>query len=195
MSTILLAALAVLGAPAAELSSATDSSATKAEARPYHVINGEIRTAMRAEATAEGPQERHQAIRALCDLHSELVAHPRFPQSDTLQQYRVRVTRRLVRVKRSLESEIERARDSVDESVKVGSDLDGALGGGAVMEDHGQELVDLIQRTISPDFWDVVGGPGTIVYFRQRQVIVVRATGEVHGNMGRLVRDLRAAGQ
>lgn len=194
MSTILLAALAVLGAPAAEVSPATDSSASNAEPRPYHVIDGEIHTALRAEATAEETQERYQAIRSLCELHDELIAHPRFQQSETLNQYRNRVSRRLVRVLESLESEIEKARDSADESVKVGSDPDGALGGGAVMEDHGQELVDLIQLTIAPQHWDVMGGPGAIVYFRQRHVIVVRASGEVHGNLGRLVGDLRAAG-
>lgn len=194
MSTILLAALAVLGTPVAE-SSASDSSAATAEARPYHVINGDIRTALRTEATADEQQEREHAIRSLCNLHGELVAHPRFPQSETLQEYRAHVSRRLVRVKESLESEFDQASYSVDKSETIGSNSVGALGGGAGREDHGQALVDLIQRTISPDFWDVVGGPGTIVYFRQRQVIVVRATGEVHGNLGRVIGDLREAGQ
>lgn len=194
MSTIMLAALAVLGAPTVE-SSASESSAATSQARPYHTINSDIRTALRAEATAEEKQEREQAIRSLCDLHGELVAHPRFPQSETLQEYRDHVYRRLVRVKESLESEIDQASDTVDKSETIGSDPGGARGGGATREDHGQELVDLIQRTISPDFWDVVGGPGTIVYFRHRRVLVVRATGEVHGNVGRIVGDLRAAGQ
>ena len=70
----------------------------------------------------------------------------------------------------------------------------GALGGGAGTGDYGPELVALIERTINPAFWDVVGGPGTIVYFQPLQCLVVRATSEVHGNLGGLLGGLRAAG-
>jgi hypothetical protein len=69
-----------------------------------------------------------------------------------------------------------------------------ALGGGAVPGDHGRELVALIERTINPAFWDVVGGPGTIMYYPPLQCLVVRATSEVHGNVGGLLGGLRAAG-
>jgi hypothetical protein len=70
----------------------------------------------------------------------------------------------------------------------------GAFGGGAGTGDYGPELVALIERTINPAFWDVVGGPGTIVYFQPLQCLVVRATSEVHGNLGGLLGGLRAAG-
>jgi hypothetical protein len=70
----------------------------------------------------------------------------------------------------------------------------GAFGGGAGAPDWGPQLVALIERTINPAFWDVVGGPGTIVYYQPLQCLVVRATAEVHGNVGGLLGGLRAAG-
>jgi hypothetical protein len=59
----------------------------------------------------------------------------------------------------------------------------GARGGGTAF-DYGPALVDLIQRTIVPDFWDVNGGKGTIVYYRPLLCLVVRATSEVHHRIG-----------
>jgi hypothetical protein len=55
-------------------------------------------------------------------------------------------------------------------------------------------LVDLIERTINPAFWDVVGGPGTIFYYAPLQCLVVRATTEVHENLGGFVGNVRAVG-
>ncbi len=69
------------------------------------------------------------------------------------------------------------------------------FGGRAVPPDFGQDLVDLIEQTINPAFWDVNGGPGTIVYYAPLRCIVVRATSEVHGNVGGLIGGLRAAGK
>ena len=69
----------------------------------------------------------------------------------------------------------------------------GGAAGGGVVGDYGQDLVDLIQRTISPRFWDVNGGPGTIVYYRPLHCLVVRATGEIHGQVGGLADGLRDA--
>ena len=71
----------------------------------------------------------------------------------------------------------------------------GGAAGGGVVGDFGPDLVDLIQRTISPRFWDVNGGPGTIVYYRPLYCLVVRATGEIHGQVGDLADGLRAAGK
>jgi hypothetical protein len=67
-----------------------------------------------------------------------------------------------------------------------------AFGGAAGPPDYGTALVDLIQQTIVPDFWDVNGGPGTIVYFRPLMCLVVRATSDVHHQLGGTVGALRA---
>lgn len=69
----------------------------------------------------------------------------------------------------------------------------GARGGG--IRDDGQALVELIEATINPKFWDVNGGPGSIIYFAPLRCLVVRATDEVHQNVGGVVGALRAAGQ
>ncbi len=66
----------------------------------------------------------------------------------------------------------------------------GARGGGGAF-DYGPSLVDLIQRTIVPDFWDVNGGPGTIVYYRPLMCLVVRATSDVHHRIGGAVGAIR----
>ncbi|MHC4403035.1 MAG: hypothetical protein ACYTG0_25520 [Planctomycetota bacterium] len=69
------------------------------------------------------------------------------------------------------------------------------FGGGAMLApDNGQQLVDLIHQVIQPDFWDVHGGPGSIYYWRPWRILVVRATGEVHGDVGDALKQLRRAG-
>ena len=76
---------------------------------------------------------------------------------------------------------------------QVSADRGAALGGGAV-NDHAQQLIELIQRTIRPNSWDVHGGQGSMFYFRPLMALVVRATSEVHGDVGGLLRALRRAG-
>lgn len=71
----------------------------------------------------------------------------------------------------------------------------GSFGGAAAPSDLGPALVELIQRTIAPEFWDVNGGPGTIVYFAPLRVLVVRATSEIHHRIGGAVGGLRRAGR
>lgn len=66
--------------------------------------------------------------------------------------------------------------------------------GGDMVADNGRGLVELIQRTIRPEHWDVNGGPGTIVYFAPLRCLVVRASGEIHEGVGGLIDGLRAAG-
>ena len=70
-----------------------------------------------------------------------------------------------------------------------------ARGGGAVAQDFGQELIDLIQNTISPASWDVNGGQATLFYYQPVFALVVRAPAEVHANLGDMLDGLRAAGK
>lgn len=67
----------------------------------------------------------------------------------------------------------------------------GIAQGGAARGDYGQVLVELIRQTISPEFWDVNGGPGVILYYRPGHALVVRATGDVHARIGGTVDALR----
>ena len=76
---------------------------------------------------------------------------------------------------------------------QVGVAGDGRAGG-AGQDDDGQELADLIQVVISPDFWDANGGPGAIFYFQSQHALVVRATTQTHEDVANLLEALRRAG-
>ncbi|HRX81567.1 MAG TPA: hypothetical protein P5307_21005 [Pirellulaceae bacterium] len=201
--------LVALGADGVESSS---------ELRPYHEISRELRETLRLEATAHTNTSRAAAIYQLTVLYSELKRDPRLIESETLTSYKNRLWGRLTHIKKDLEREFARAdapntepTQSVDE-VMLGvteslsliasstggpahllSQVRGAGGGGAV-PDYGPGLVALIERTIAPEFWDVAGGPGTIVYYAPLRALVVRATTEVHRDIGGVLGGLRAAG-
>ncbi len=197
----------------------------QAAVRRYAEINQDVSSAMRAEATATTPEERAAAVRRMTEVYREILADPRLAQSETLKSTKAKLWSRLTRVQRDLEREAERrakeaGQSSADpealEAVRVAaSELagqvslmnytlggpnfvweqsGGAFGGGRV-NDHGQELIDLIQRTIKPNTWDVAGGPGSIFYYQPLMALVVRATSEVHDNVGGLLGALRRAGQ
>jgi hypothetical protein len=100
----------------------------------------------------------------------------------------------LAAVADSMAAQVSYLHDTMGGPSYVFSQSGGALGGGMV-NDHSQELIDLIQRTIQPDHWDVNGGPGSMFYYRPLMALVVRATSEVHGNVGGLLEALRRAGQ
>lgn len=76
---------------------------------------------------------------------------------------------------------------------RIFSQASGAFGGGAI-GDYGDDLVNLIQRTIDPEFWDIVGGPGSIMYYRPLHALVITATSEVHESIGGSLDALRKAG-
>ena len=54
------------------------------------------------------------------------------------------------------------------------------------VQDYGPALVNLIKTTISPEFWDINGGPGVIVYYPPLRLLVIRATSEIHHQIGGL---------
>jgi len=57
--------------------------------------------------------------------------------------------------------------------------------------DYGPDLVDLIHAVIQPSTWDVNGGPGSVVYYRNFRVLVVTAPSDVHSEIGNLLGQLR----
>ncbi len=160
----------------------------------------------------------------MCDLYGELAADPRLEGSDVLKGYKAKVWSRLTRIQRELEQRVAREsggssgrKPSEAETQAIreataslasqmsysGSTMggpsyvlahSGAAFGGGTVSDHSQELIELIQRTISPKSWDVNGGPGSMFYYRPLMALVVRATSEVHGDVGGLLEALRRAG-
>jgi hypothetical protein len=69
-----------------------------------------------------------------------------------------------------------------------------AFGGRPGSADYGEELVELIEKTIAPETWESAGGNGSIYYFYPLKVLVIRQTGEVHGHTSGLLDGLRRAG-
>jgi len=49
----------------------------------------------------------------------------------------------------------------------------------------------LIHAVVQPRTWDVNGGTGSVVYFRNYRVLVVTAQSEVHSEVGDLIGQLR----
>lgn len=63
-------------------------------------------------------------------------------------------------------------------------------GPGGAPRSNAQDLIDLIQNTIAPESWDVMGGPGTIMYWEPGFALVIRQTDDVHEQIGGLRRVL-----
>lgn len=199
--------------------SAEDTPSTRA----FQEISDEMHDLLRAEATARTQEERAEAVKGICRLYSEIMADPRLEDSDTLKSYKGKLWSRMTRVRDRLERELDREADSArrryapeelaaleQAGVQLASQINqihatmggpayffdqtgGAFGGGMVM-DHSQELIDLIQRTIKPDHWDVNGGPGSIMYYRPVMALVISATSEIHNDIGGLMQAMRRAG-
>lgn len=74
------------------------------------------------------------------------------------------------------------------------NEVRGSHGGGAI-PDYGPDLVSLIESTIAPSFWDTVGGPGSIVYYKPLHALVIRATSDVHHQIGGVLGAVRAVGR
>ena len=62
-------------------------------------------------------------------------------------------------------------------------------------QDAGEDLVGLIQKTIAPSSWDVNGGPGSIRYWRPTHALVIRATEDVHEQIGGVLGQLHRGQQ
>jgi hypothetical protein len=181
MEAVLLVALVLVAPPACSDGPPQRGSSAVGQRR-YHQIDLDVRAWLKRESQARTREQRTTAIRNLARLYEEIRRDPRLPTSPTLQEYRVRVRSRLLRIRNELQRDLS------------GDRKRGARGGRAGPPDWGAALVSLIERTIAPDFWDVHGGPGTIVYYRPLHALVVRATDDVHGRVGRVLTDLRAAG-
>ncbi|HEX5104919.1 MAG TPA: hypothetical protein VFV87_13960 [Pirellulaceae bacterium] len=217
MASWLLVLAAACGAEGAE-------SGARGELRGLHEYHNQISDLFKREVQAKEPGTRAVVIHEMCDLHREIVSDERFTTSDKLKEYRGKLWSRLSKIKTELKQQLAReaktnkqpledvallesadpaavaAADSLASSLSLLDQTQGGpgyllgYGGRAQIDANGQSLIELIERTINPAFWDVVGGPGTIMYYAPLQCLVVRATSEIHGNVGRLADDLRAAG-
>lgn len=76
-------------------------------------------------------------------------------------------------------------------AVKTSKSQSAEYGGpGGAPRSNAQDLIDLIQNTIAPESWDVMGGPGTIMYWEPGFALVIRQTDDVHEQIGGVPRML-----
>jgi hypothetical protein len=152
----------------------------------------------------------------LVDLYREMAANPKRDTSLVLKQLGLRLRSRLEKISDHIERQVARAnRDVKKDALPALRDPESTVlaqqlpvpGGAAPAPggqpaaapgtpggfDYGPDLVDLIQRTISPGTWDINGGNGSIVYFSPLRVLVVSAPGTVHDQIGDVLGQLRAA--
>lgn len=165
-----------------------------------HEVRSTVRLVLTREAAAATPDERAAAVRDLSTLYLALARDAEMARAERLK-LKAKMYSRLISIQQELARDLERRKEAGDYPIAVaapdeaqqptGEEVD-ARGGGAV-RDYGETLVELIQKTIAPEHWDVNGGPGSIVYWPNLQVLVVRASGEGHGRVGGLFDGLRAA--
>ncbi len=55
----------------------------------------------------------------------------------------------------------------------------------------GEQLVEVILKTIKPDSWEENGGRGTIIYWGTQRYLIITQTDEVHEQIGGLMGQLR----
>jgi hypothetical protein len=211
VNTCLFVVLAVVG----------QSSDSAREPREIHVIRREVSDLLRAESNAATDAERGRTVRRLAEVYLEIVGDERFTSHPTLQQQRNKVWTRLTRIRDELKrrrgSEARTPREPSPDDEQGQHELAGSLaahlhlasqtmggpsavfaeaaGGGAIVDDYSEELIDLITNTINPSHWNINGGPGSIAYYRPAMALVVRASSEVQGRVGDVVGGLRDAGR
>ena len=174
------------------------------EGRAFHEIEKNIASALRLESAATIPTQREAAVLQLTELYREIMTDQRLLTSPTLNNYRIKVRARLLKILKSMEYSA-RHKTTNEYSGQTSSLLDtlhrhllrssAALGGANRMlqgnaaqgvRDYGPALVNLIKTTISPKSWDINGGPGVIVYYPPLRLLVIRATNDIHYQIGGL---------
>ena len=101
MSTFVLLVLVAVGS---EQSAAEE----RPDPRRFAEISEDMRTVLRAEATAKTQTQRGAAVRQLAKLYREILQDPRLETSDTLKSYKSKIWSRLTRIKSDLQREIDR---------------------------------------------------------------------------------------
>jgi hypothetical protein len=175
-------------------------------------LRAAVSDALRREATTQGA-EHDQAVRDLTDLYQHLKQDQQLPEPERKQrlgQIRYRLKDLADLLERHTGAKASPAAGGVAQRDSILGQMMPALGGAgagnsaASGQPRGaqagtlpgepqaaEQLIDLIQNTIAPDTWDVRGGPGTMMYFPPAKVLVIRQTGEVHGQVRDLSRQLR----
>ncbi len=175
-------------------------------------LRAAVSDALRREATTQGAKH-DQAVRDLTKLFQQLTKDQQLPEPERRQRlgqirHRLKDVAELLERHTGAKSASAGAGKAMQRGDILGQMMP-ALGGAgagnaAASQPRGaqagtlpgeveaaEQLIELIQSTIAPDTWDVRGGPGTMMYFPPSKVMVIRQTGEVHGQVRDLSKQLR----
>jgi hypothetical protein len=208
---VLLYSLAAIGAEP----SGTESKLATSTTAALKELREEVRAAIKASDRVT-KENRDQAVRRLVDVHRRIQASTATgDERDRLEQ---RVEARLAHLADMIQRQMAReaaapnVRPAGERAVLAQQGLPrqgfpqprfapnaAAFGFGPNRQggfqqqpaDHGQDLVELIQRTIAPSSWDVNGGQGAIVYFSPLRALVVRNRSEIHEQLGDVIGQMR----
>lgn len=176
-----------------------------------------LRKLLKSEATSRETKTHPDAVVELCDFCAAMRSDSRYATSSVLRGFAAQGRRRLIEVRRFLllqlkKNKIEKPANfnenlaqlerllaqqaSQSESQPSSTTVQtrtpeppnvAARGPGP---DNGWMLVELINRTIRPDFWAPQGGPGVVQYYSLQRALVVRATTQAHEDIAALLRAL-----
>lgn len=185
---------------------------TQTPVRSFISYDKDISAFLRNEAIAETEFEHAAAIRDLCTLAIEIRYDRRFERSARMQVLMKRIRSRLDKIAKKEAKRINRLEtndiqllaqevsleDSIDDMLSDNLELSGfatggplaffsqthGANGGGIIRANADDLIRLIQSTISPSFWDVNGGVGTIQFYAPLNALVIRATEDIHYRIG-----------
>jgi general secretion pathway protein D len=171
-------------------------------------LRAAVRDALRREATTKGAKH-DQAVRDLTELYQQLRQDQQLPEPERKQRlgqirYRLKDLAELLERHTGAKS----SRDMSPANDVLGQAMAAPFNGGAATRaagspagaqagtlpgesENAEQLMELIENTIAPDSWEARGGPGTMMYFPPSKVLVIRQTGEVHGQVRDLSNQLR----
>jgi len=182
--------------------------------REVVAIRREVSELLKANNATTAEADRIKLVQRMSVVYLEIVRDDRFITNPVLQSQKGKLYTRLLRIRDELKRRrsVDRRESGQDpQQIELAGSLaahlqlasqtlggpaavfEGATGGAPIAD--ADELIDLITTTVSPDHWNVNGGPGSIAFFRPSLALVVRATGEVHSNLGGLLGGLREAGK
>lgn len=184
------------------LTQPTVSNVVATKSPRFSQLETRMHALLRKHSTADDVGQQIECTLSLVQFAEGVRADRRFATSPTLQKMWGRTAARLRRVKRETHQQMRRARKrpatiAIDQAVlaqlaQAAAPQNQAPNNAPIVGgDYGPQLIDLIQRTISPRSWAVNGGASTIQYWRPGMALVVRAPQDVHAEIGPLVGQLR----
>lgn len=188
IATASLLTVLVAASPAAGLTSIGSLSVVANVSLPFQLqrprkdLRSDYRTLRRAarKATADPFQLASQLV----GLYAEISDPDSLPYSERQRAMRYlrldlrKMSGKLVNIREDDQPKARRRRPAR----RVGSPLASAAGPETVA--RANQLIRLIQSTVCPESWDVNGGKGSIGFYEPLNVLVVRASAEVHGQVG-----------